>query len=119
MTLGDSGLLSNRIRDIKTHHNLLYLSKNLFDEDALIFADIDFKWVRLRKKDAKKGIVVTFAEYPNLALWAKPGADYVCIEPWLGLPDRENESIILNEKSNYKKLGITDTYSITIETLIE
>jgi galactose mutarotase-like enzyme len=119
MTLGDTGLLSNRIRNIKTHNHLLYLSKTLFDEDALIFADIDFDWVRLRRKDTKKGIVVNFAQYPNLVLWAKPGADYVCIEPWFGLPDHEDESVILNEKLSYKKLSVADSYSITIETLIE
>ena len=29
---------------------------------------------------------VTFGGAPFLGLWAKPGADYVCIEPWVSLP---------------------------------
>jgi len=119
MTLGDTGLLSDRIRDIETKDNLLYLCKTLFDEDALIFTSIDFDWVRLRRKDVNKGIVVKFDNYPNLALWAKPGADYVCIEPWLGLPDREEEPIDITQKSTYKHLKPGESFSIAFETIVE
>ncbi len=118
-TLGSSGLLSNKKRNIKHQEKLLHLSETLFNEDALIFENIDFDWVRLRKKDEKKGIVVRFSGYPNLALWAKPGADYVCIEPWLGLPDSEDESTDLTQKSTYKSIAPSTTFSIAIETEIE
>jgi len=118
MTLGESGLLSDRIRGIDTSDNFLQLSEGLFDEDALIFADIDYDWVRLRRKNEKKGVVVKFEGYPNLALWAKPGADYVCIEPWLGLPDHENEADDVTKKATYKKLNPNEDFQISIETLI-
>lgn len=118
-TLGDSGLLSHRIRKIPADANCLELSEALFDEDALIFENIDFDWVRLRRKDNKKGIVVKFTGYHHLALWAKPGADYVCIEPWLGLPDSEEEPIEITKKSTYKHLKPGESFSIAIETLIE
>jgi galactose mutarotase-like enzyme len=119
MTLGDSGLLSDSIRDIITERNLLQLSENLFDDDALIFANVDYDWVRLRKRSAEKGVVVKFKGFPNLAFWSKPGADYVCIEPWLGLPDRENESIDITEKSTFTRLKPKDRVSLAIETVIE
>lgn len=118
-TLGDSGLLSDRIRDIPTDGNCLQLSETLFDEDALIFENIDMEWVRLRRKDSKKGVVVKFANYPHLALWSKPGADYVCIEPWLGLPDREEELIDITQKSTYKHLKSSESFSVAIETIVE
>jgi galactose mutarotase-like enzyme len=118
-TLGVSGLLSNRKRSIESDGKILPLSDTLFNEDALIFADITCDWLRLRKKGEKKGIVVRFKEYPHLALWSKPGADYVCIEPWLGLPDSENESIDLTQKSTYKVIEPGVKFSIAIETEIE
>lgn len=118
-TLGDSGLLSYQIRDITTEKNLLPLSEILFNEDALIFSNIDFDWVRLRKRTSKEGIIVKFSGYPHLALWSKPGADYVCIEPWLGLPDREEESIDITKKSTYKSITPGDLFSIAIETIVE
>jgi galactose mutarotase-like enzyme len=63
--------------------------------------------------------VVKFKDYPNIAFWSKPGADYVCVEPWLGLPDRENESVDITKKSTFKKLQPNQKYSIDIETVIE
>jgi galactose mutarotase-like enzyme len=118
-TLGATGLLSSTKREIDSFNGTLPLSDSLFNEDALIFSDIDFNWVRLRKKSKKKGIIVRFTDYPNLALWSKPGADYICIEPWLGLPDREDESTDITKKSSLKTIDPGTSYSIAIETEIE
>jgi galactose mutarotase-like enzyme len=118
-TLGASGLLSHQLREIESKDGILTLSETLFNQDALIFSNINWDWVRLRKKDAKKGILVRFKGYPNLALWSKPGADYLCIEPWLGLPDHEDESLDLTQKSTYKTIAPKEVFSIAIETEIE
>jgi galactose mutarotase-like enzyme len=118
-TLGPSGLLSKNTRTIKHFNNALTLSDTLFNEDALIFSNINYDWVRLRKREEKKGILVRFKGYPNLALWSKPAANYVCIEPWLGLPDSEDESTDLTQKSTYKTITPGTTFSIAIETEIE
>jgi galactose mutarotase-like enzyme len=118
-TIGSSGLLSDHKREIISNEKTITLSDTLFNEDALIFSDIACHWVRLRKKRAKKGIVVRFSGYPHLALWSKPMADYVCIEPWLGLPDRENESLDLAQKTSYKTIAPDTSFSIAIETEIE
>lgn len=117
--LGSSGLLSDNEKEVGMDNGILQLSDTLFNEDALIFANIDFDWVRLRKKNEDKGVIVRFNNYPNLALWSKPGADYVCIEPWLALPDSEDEALELNEKSNYKSIVPNTKFSIAIETEIE
>lgn len=117
--LGASGLLSNNKREIESNEMILPLSDTLFDEDALIFTNIDCDWVRLRKKSEKKGIVVRFTDYPHLALWSKPTADFVCIEPWLGLPDRDDESIDLIKKISYKTIEPDTKFSISIEIEIE
>lgn len=118
-TLGASGLLSYYKREIMSNDEILPLSDTLFDDDALIFTNIEFDWIRLRKKNEKKGIVVQFTGYPHLALWSKPFADYVCIEPWLGLPDREDESTDLTQKPSFKTIDPNTIFSIAIETEIE
>lgn len=118
-TLGPSGLLSSRKRIIENKEGVLPLSNTLFNEDALIFTNLNCNWLRLRKKDAKKGVVVKFKDYPHLALWSKPAADYVCIEPWLGLPDAENESTDICEKPSYKTIAPKTRFLIAIETEIE
>ena len=118
-TLGTLGLLSQRKRKIATTEKMLSLSDTLFNEDALVFSNIGCDWVRLRKKSEKKGVVVRFVDYPHLALWSKPFADYICIEPWLGLPDQEDESMDLTQKSSYKTIEPGSKFSIAIETEIE
>lgn len=118
-TLGESGLLSHKKRNFNLVNGCLELNNTLFNDDALIFANIDFDWVRLRRKNDDRGIVIRFSGYPNLALWSKPGADYICVEPWLGLPDREDESVYIEKKPTFKSLNPDDSYSISIITEIE
>ncbi len=118
-TLGASGLLSNRKRKVESEGKTLPLSDNIFNEDALVFENIACDWVRLRKKSENKGIIVRFKDYPHLALWSKPCADYVCIEPWLGLPDSEEESMDITQKTSYKTIEPATKFLIAIETEIE
>lgn len=117
--LGRSGLLSHNRSKIQSDGAILPLSDTLFNEDALIFSNIECDWVRLRKRDETKGVVVKFTGYPHLALWSKPSADYICIEPWLGLPDLEDESIDLTKKPTYKTIEPNSEFLIAIETVIE
>lgn len=118
-TLGASGLLSHHKREIESNDGILPLSDTLFNNDSLIFPNINYDWVRLRKKTEKKGIVVRFTGYPHLALWSKPFADFICIEPWLGLPDGEDESTDITQKPSYKTIEPDTNFSIVIETEIE
>lgn len=117
--LGSSGLLSDQKEIIPNDGALLPLSNTLFDNDALIFTNIQADWVRLRKRSKQKGVVIRFQGYPHLALWSKPKADYLCIEPWLGLPDRENESLEITKKTTYTTIAPGKTFISTIETEIE
>lgn len=118
-TMLASGLLSNEKREIKSSGKLLELSKNLFDKDFLIFSDFEYDWVRLRRKGSSKGIVVHFKDCPHLALWSKPGADFLCIEPWLGLPDFEDESTLLTEKRAHKIIQPDEHFEVDIVTEVE
>lgn len=118
-TLGPTGLLSRQLREVDSKNGHLALSNTLFDEDALIFSNISWDSVRLLKKDQTKGLKISFKGYPNLALWSKPGADYICIEPWLGLPDHENESTDLTQKTTYKTIAPNEVFAIAIVTEIE
>ena len=117
--IGISGLLTHHKRKIENCDNRLHLSNTLFDEDALIFSNVKYDWIRLRKKNNKKGIIVRFTGYPHLALWSKPYADFICVEPWLGLPDFEDESIDITQKSTYKSIEPGAKFSVAIETEIE
>ena len=61
-----------------------------FDEkDTLLLTHLKSRSVQLRHRKSGHGIQMDFPKMEVLAVWSKPGAgaDYVCLEPWHGLPD--------------------------------
>jgi galactose mutarotase-like enzyme len=67
----------------------LALRDDLFTEDALIFDAIRSTWARYGTPDGR-GLRVDFPGMPYLGIWTKPGAGFVCIEPWHGLASDES-----------------------------
>lgn len=112
-------LLGYSERDIYLDNGSLVLSPKSFSQDALIFENVDFKKVRLKQRNGSRALTVKFEGFPYLALWAKPAADYVCIEPWLGLPDRVDAPLEISRKPNYTKLPAGESQSLLIETFLE
>ncbi|AHE56509.1 aldose 1-epimerase family protein [Sphingomonas sanxanigenens] len=66
----------------------LPLNDALFARDAMI-------WDRLESRQLLYGaengpqLDIAFPDTPWLGIWTKPGAGYVCIEPWAGIADPE------------------------------
>ena len=54
-----------------------------FERDALILDGMRSRAISFGV-DGSPRIDVTFADLPTLGLWQKPGAPYICIEPWHG-----------------------------------
>lgn len=96
----------------------LALVDSLFEDDALIFD-------RLRSRGvlygAARGPVLrlSFPDTPYLGVWSKPGAHFVCIEPWHGLADPEGFAGDFSEKPGIFLLapGASKTLSMRIALL--
>jgi galactose mutarotase-like enzyme len=63
--------------------NRLALADYLFADDALIFLSPASRSVTYGAA-GRPALTVRFPEMPHLGIWTKPGAGYVCIEPWQG-----------------------------------
>jgi galactose mutarotase-like enzyme len=61
----------------------LALSDELFVDDALILDPIASRHVVYGAPEGPS-IEVSFPHMPQLGLWTKPGAGFICIEPWHG-----------------------------------
>ncbi len=72
---------------IAEHTRVLPLSYDYFRVDALVFRSVKSKGVTLRGKKNGRKLRVDFPEHPILMFWDKPGAEYICIEPWCNGPD--------------------------------
>lgn len=67
----------------------LRLRDALFTQDALIFDRLVSRSVTYSAPGAP-AIHVEFPDFPHLGIWTKPGAGYVCIEPWQGYASPED-----------------------------
>ena len=65
----------------------LPLKTEYFAVDALVFPGLKSRSVTLKSSVSEKKIRVDYAGMDVLMLWTKPGADYICIEPWCNAPD--------------------------------
>ena len=99
--------------------NTITLDNHTFDNDALIFQGLKSKTVSLCHKTSGHSVEVDISEFPYLGIWAKPGAHYVCIEPWQGLADYTNHTkelinktgIVIIEEGGELERGFTMTFT--------
>lgn len=99
------------------HIDKLQLEYKYFELDAIVIPKVKSQSVKLINKD-NKGIKFDFKGFPSLAIWTKPNAPFVCLEPWIGYADKYNSNYQFIEKDNMQFLNPEEqfdvTYSITI-----
>ncbi len=102
--LGAGGLLIEKPVEIGVKAHRLMVDEDVFKKDALIFMGLKSDEVTLYRA-GRPHVTVEYGSAPCLGVWAKPGADYVCIEPWYGVDDSAAASGILQEKQHIVKLN--------------
>ena len=83
----------------------LPLTKELFARDALVLKHPVSTAVTLRSEKTERGLRIEFPDFPFLGIWAAPGADFVCIEPWCGIADGVGSDQQLVNKEGIIRLG--------------
>lgn len=87
------------------------LTADLFNDDALIFADIASTQVSVCRKDSDWRVALDTGDAPDLGIWSKPGGQaYVCIEPWYGFNDFADFSGEFSARKNVQSLEPTKTF---------
>ncbi len=84
--LDGAGLVTPRPHPTPVSNRRLVLDDSLFTNDALIFDQVRSRSVVYGASDGPR-IRVSFPDAPYLGIWTKPGAPFICIEPWHGLAD--------------------------------
>lgn len=102
MSLSDGLILEKETPNI-LKDNCIKLNKDSFINDAIIMKNIKSNKVYL-KENEKKVLEFDFTGFPYLGLWAKIGAPFVCIEPWMNTADKVNTDGKLESKENILKL---------------
>jgi len=86
--LAPDGLIKPQTRPSPLDGRTLHLADDLFTADALIWDPVESDHVIYGAADGPH-LIVRFPDTPRLGIWTKPGAHYVCIEPWHGIADPE------------------------------
>ena len=77
------------------------ITNNIFNNDAIIMKGIKSKKISLKNKKTKeKLLTVDFTGFPYLAIWSKPNAPFICIEPWKTTADTVNASGVFRQKGD-------------------
>jgi len=62
--------------------------------EATLMFEIDdpsMRTVTLEDPASRVSIRVEFPEFPHLGFWSEPGDEFICIEPWQGMDDHEDQ----------------------------
>lgn len=99
--------------------NEINLNYKYFEIDAIVIPEVKSQSVKLVNKD-NKGVKFDFLGFPSLAIWTKPNAPFVCLEPWIGYADHNDSNYQFIEKDNMQFLNPGETFSATyVITVLE
>ncbi|WP_447727551.1 aldose 1-epimerase family protein [Sphingomonas koreensis] len=79
-------LIGPNERETPVEGDTLWLRDELFVDDALVWTAPESRSLRYGAADGPQ-LEIGFPDMPTLAVWTKPGARFICIEPWQGHAD--------------------------------
>ena len=80
------------------------LADALFEDDALVWRTLASRRLRYGAPGHPQ-LDIEFPDTPWLGIWTKPGAAFVCVEPWAGMADPEGYSGECRDKPGVMTLG--------------
>lgn len=104
-------LRTSQMIPVLRENNVITITKNIFDNDALIFNGIKSSYITLGSDSHNRKIKFDFGGCPYLGIRAKPGASYVCLEPWWGVNDSHEKKDDFSQKDAIQSVGAGKTYT--------
>lgn len=94
---------------------VLTLDDTLFANDALVWDPVVSRSVRYGAKQGPQ-LRVDFPEMGKLGIWTKPGAAFVCIEPWAGIADPQGFAGDIFEKPGIHRIapGVSRHFGMSV-----
>lgn len=114
----EKDLLSDKFTTIDMIDKQVPLNYSLFEKDALIFKQLQSKTITILE-NKNPLLRVRFNDFPNLGIWTKTNAPFLCIEPWFGYSDTVHSTGNILEKEGIQLLEAkkSSLCSLSIEIL--
>ena len=110
--------LANVYKPCLSNENIIKLSHDIFNPDAIVMRGLKSKYVDLVSDLNDKSIRFYFSDFEILAVWSlmKDNANFVCLELWNGI---QKEFVVDHEKMGVLELNAYEnkSYSYTIEVI--
>ena len=111
--------LSDEKIPIIKDQSVLPIYEKYFMIDTLVFKDLKSRSATLRNRKTGRAIRVDFPDSRYFMIWHKPGAPFLCLEPWNGVADRLNSSFAIEEKEGIMTLAAGSLYRNTHTIAVE
>jgi galactose mutarotase-like enzyme len=99
LTALNNGLRKDGKELLNLDNRKLPLKPALFDNDALVFENNQVQRISLKSRKSPLKITLTCPDWPCFGIWSKKGCNqFICLEPWYGIADKESASGHLAEK---------------------
>ncbi len=102
--LSAEGFFNDETQQVPMQGSKLRLTKELFNNDALVFKNLNTRQINIKSDKHDQTLSVEFPHFNYVGLWAKPGANFICIEPWLGCADTAGQPTDITQKECIQKL---------------
>ncbi len=114
----DSSILNGNLLEYQTinvgvNTCELPLKYEYFAVDALVFLNLKSKKLSLLNRKSEEKIELEFEGHDYFLLWTKPGANYICLEPWCGCPDFVDSDYDFVNKRGVLNLGANEEQTKT------
>lgn len=95
------------------------ITEDFWNEDVYIFDHQELTSVSLCHNDKTPYVTIHSKGFPYFGIWTKPGAPFVCLEPWQGRCDRHGYQGELKDKEGIRVLagGAWEEFSYEIEVV--
>ncbi|TDE43537.1 aldose 1-epimerase family protein [Flavobacterium rhamnosiphilum] len=106
----ENDLISNKTKKLEVHDKKIPLTYELFENDALIFKTLQSNSLTILENE-NPILKVNFENFPSLGIWTKMNAPFLCIEPWFGYSDTNENSGNLLEKEGIQILEANEIFN--------
>jgi galactose mutarotase-like enzyme len=113
------GLLTREAELVCDRCKTLPIQPSLFANDTQVYPLLASRSVALKSSLHARSVRVDFPDFDYLLIWTKPGAGFLCIEPWSNLPDFIDSDQDITKKPGMTRLlpGQTRTHAHTVAFL--
>lgn len=104
------GTFNGKTERVMNGSKILTLEEELFKKDAIVFKNMNSERIFLRSKKSDYSLEFAFKDFPFFGIWTKPGAPFICLEPWCGIADNMNFKGELKDKEGIVSLAAGDHF---------